>query len=137
MVESVAAKVPKFELKWTIEEERVANANFKTLYAIFYGVDLQEFKRISKCTMEYFDTKLVRKVLRLLLERFSIKVIVIKKAKGLETLKIDELIESLKTCDMSLDETKRRKIKDERNISLQIANEVSTSNTVMINELKK
>ncbi|MBA0788410.1 hypothetical protein Gotri_024873 [Gossypium trilobum] len=117
MVESVAAKVPKSELKWIVEEERVANANSKTLYVIFCGVDLQEFKRISKCTM-YFDTKLVRKVLRSLLERFLIKVIVIKKAKGLESLKIDELIESLKTCEMSLDEAKRRKIKDERNISL-------------------
>ncbi|MBA0591780.1 hypothetical protein Gorai_008778, partial [Gossypium raimondii] len=62
---------------------------------------------------KYFDTKLVGKVLRSLLERFLIKVIVIKKAKGLESLKIDELIESL----MSLDEAKRRKIKDERNIS--------------------
>ncbi|MBA0833623.1 hypothetical protein Goarm_006053 [Gossypium armourianum] len=52
MVESVAAKVPKSELlKWTVEEERVANANSKTLYVIFCGVDLQEFKRISKFTM--------------------------------------------------------------------------------------
>ncbi|KAG8474201.1 hypothetical protein CXB51_033810 [Gossypium anomalum] len=51
MVEAVATKVPKSELKWTIEEERVANSNFKTLYVIFCGVDLQEFKRISKCTM--------------------------------------------------------------------------------------
>ncbi|MBA0688081.1 hypothetical protein Goari_005888, partial [Gossypium aridum] len=112
-----ATKVLKSKLKWTVEEERVANANSKTLYVIFCGVDLQEFKRISKCTM-YFDTKLVRNVLRSLLERFLIKVIVIKKAKGLESLKIDELIESLKTCEMSLDEAKRRKIKDERNISL-------------------
>ncbi|MBA0636325.1 hypothetical protein Godav_029390 [Gossypium davidsonii] len=112
MVESVAAKVPKSKLKWTVEEERVANANSKTLYVIFCGVDLQEFKRISKCTMvkEAWDilqtiherTNTIKKVLRSLLERFLIKVIVIKKAKGLESLKIDELIESL----MSLDEAK-------------------------------
>lgn len=40
MVEFESGKVPKFELKWTIEEERVANSNSKELYVIFCGITL-------------------------------------------------------------------------------------------------
>lgn len=43
-----AIKVPKVEVEWTTEEDRVSNANSKVLYAIFCGIDIQESKRISK-----------------------------------------------------------------------------------------
>lgn len=56
---------------------------------------------------EYSNSKLVKNILRSLPERFSIKVTVIKKAKGLESLKIDELIRSLQTFKLNLDESKR------------------------------
>ncbi|KAH1090834.1 hypothetical protein J1N35_018091 [Gossypium stocksii] len=34
-------KTSKFELTWTTKEEKFANVNSKTLYAIFYRVDPQ------------------------------------------------------------------------------------------------
>ncbi|MBA0738596.1 hypothetical protein Gogos_011928 [Gossypium gossypioides] len=43
-------KTPKSELSWNTKEEKLTNANSKALYIIFFGVDVQEFKRISKCT---------------------------------------------------------------------------------------
>ncbi|KAK5803191.1 hypothetical protein PVK06_030833 [Gossypium arboreum] len=52
---------------------------------------------------EYPNTKLVRKVLRSLPKRFSIKVNIIKKAKNLEQLEIDELIGSLHIFEMNMD----------------------------------
>ncbi|MBA0742186.1 hypothetical protein Gogos_015269 [Gossypium gossypioides] len=48
MLESKAGRVLKSELEQTIKEERVVNANTKVLYVIFCGVDLHEFKRISR-----------------------------------------------------------------------------------------
>ncbi|MBA0862107.1 hypothetical protein Goshw_004457 [Gossypium schwendimanii] len=36
--------VPKPNVQWTSENERVANANSKALYVIFHGIDMQEFK---------------------------------------------------------------------------------------------
>lgn len=44
---------------------------------------------------EYLNVKLVRKVLRSLLERFSIKVMLFEETKNLEQLVINELISSL------------------------------------------
>lgn len=41
----------KLELTRTTEEEKFTDANSKALYAIFDGVDVQEFKRISKCSV--------------------------------------------------------------------------------------
>ncbi|KAK5802179.1 hypothetical protein PVK06_029763 [Gossypium arboreum] len=39
-IDTDARKVPKFEIQWTIEEERVANVNSKALYAKFCGIDM-------------------------------------------------------------------------------------------------
>ncbi|MBA0556384.1 hypothetical protein Golob_026490 [Gossypium lobatum] len=43
-------KTPKSELSWNTKEEELAKVNSKALYIIFFEVDVQEFKRISKCT---------------------------------------------------------------------------------------
>ncbi|KAK5839300.1 hypothetical protein PVK06_008076 [Gossypium arboreum] len=67
---------------------------------------------------EYLNSKLVRKVLRSLPGKLSIKVIAIKKTKDLESLKIDELIESLQMFKLNLDESKKVKTKGERSIAL-------------------
>lgn len=44
-------RVTKLEIQWTTEEEKLTNVNSQALYAIFYGVDMQEFQRIIKCTV--------------------------------------------------------------------------------------
>jgi len=48
------------------------------------------------------DVKLIRKILRSLLERFRIKVTIIEESKDLESMKIEELVWSLQTYEYSL-----------------------------------
>ena len=147
---------------WDKAALAAANANSKTLNAIFFGVSPDEFHRISHITIakeaweilettyegtkkvkdtklqmlttsfeelkmsedESFDSfysklnemvigkfnlgektedsKVVRKILRSLLERFRAKVIVIEESKDLDEIKIQELIGSLQTYELGL-----------------------------------
>ncbi|MBA0858141.1 hypothetical protein Goshw_022097 [Gossypium schwendimanii] len=48
MIDTEAKRTLIFELEWTTNEECLYNVNSKALYVIFCGIDLQEFKRISK-----------------------------------------------------------------------------------------
>nr|KJB76774.1 hypothetical protein B456_012G106600 [Gossypium raimondii] len=62
------------------------------------------------------EFKAIRKVLRSLPKRFSTKATAIEEAKDINAMCIDELVESLQTFEINLDETKRSKIKREKNI---------------------
>jgi hypothetical protein len=55
------------------------------------------------------DVKLIRKILRSLLERFRIKVTTIEESKDLEEMKIEELVGSLQTYKLSLPPIKKLK----------------------------
>jgi len=55
------------------------------------------------------DVKLIRKILRSLLERFRIKVTTIEESKNLEEMKIEELVGSLQTYELSLPPVKKLK----------------------------
>jgi len=55
------------------------------------------------------DVKLINKILRSLPERFRIKVTTIKESKDLEEMKIEELVGSLQTYELSLPLVKRLK----------------------------
>jgi hypothetical protein len=55
------------------------------------------------------DVKLIRKILRSLLERFKIKVTTIEESKDLEEMKIEELVGSLQTYELSLPPVKKLK----------------------------
>jgi hypothetical protein len=56
------------------------------------------------------DVKLIRKIIRSLPERFRIKVTTIEESKDLEEMKIEELVGSLQTYDLSLPLFKKLKI---------------------------
>ena len=146
-----------------------ANANTKPLNAIFYGVSLEEFHRISHITIakeaweilettyegtkkvkdtklqmltsrfkelkmsedESFDSfysklnevvvgkfnlgekmedsKIVRKILRSVPESFHAKVTAIEESKDLDDIKVQELISSLQTYELSLPNQRKRK----------------------------
>ncbi|KAB2012749.1 hypothetical protein ERO13_D09G099050v2 [Gossypium hirsutum] len=64
-------------------------------YAKLHDLSNQAFAFGEK----YSNTKLVRKVLRSLLERFLIKITAIEEAKNLEQLVIDEILDSLQTFE--------------------------------------
>jgi hypothetical protein len=55
------------------------------------------------------DVKLIRKILRSLPERFWIKVTTIEESKDLEEMKIEELVGSLQTYELSLPSVKKVK----------------------------
>jgi ribosomal protein L12E/L44/L45/RPP1/RPP2 len=55
------------------------------------------------------DVKLIRKILRSLPERFRIKVTTIEESKELEEMKIEELVGSLQTYELSLPPVKKVK----------------------------
>jgi hypothetical protein len=56
------------------------------------------------------NVKLIRKILRSLPERFRIKVTTIEERKDLEEMKIEELVGSLQTYELSLPPVKKLKI---------------------------
>ena len=55
------------------------------------------------------DSKIVRKILRSLPECFCAKVIAIEKSKDLDDIKVQELIGSLQTYELSLPSQRKRK----------------------------
>ena len=55
------------------------------------------------------DSKIVRKILRSLLESFCAKATVIEESKDLDEIKIQELIGSLQTYELSLPSQRKRK----------------------------
>jgi len=55
------------------------------------------------------DVKLIRKILRPFPERFRIKVTTIEESKDLEEMKIEELVGSLQTYELSLPLVKKLK----------------------------
>ncbi|KAG8485437.1 hypothetical protein CXB51_021635 [Gossypium anomalum] len=134
-------QILKPEVEWTNEEERVANAKYNATFAIFCGIDMQDFKHISNCIAfdlgeVYSNSKLVTKVLQSLSERFFVKVTAIEEAKDMKSLKIDESIGSLQTFELNLDESKKVKSKGESNIALQVADEMPIPNAFTIEKLQ-
>ena len=55
------------------------------------------------------DSKIVRKILRSLLESFRAKVTAIEESKDLDDIKVQELIGSLQTYELSLPNQRKRK----------------------------
>ena len=55
------------------------------------------------------DTKIMRKILRSMLESFRAKVTAIEESKNLDDIKVQELIGSLQTYELSLPSQRKRK----------------------------
>jgi hypothetical protein len=58
------------------------------------------------------EKKLARKILRSLPKRFSMKVTAIEESQDLSSIKVDELIGSLQTFEMSFDDKPKKKLKN-------------------------
>jgi hypothetical protein len=56
------------------------------------------------------DNKVVRKILRFLLERFRPKVTAIEESKDLDTIKIEELVGSLQTYKLTFPQLKKNNL---------------------------
>ena len=58
---------------------------------------------------KYFEIKLMRKTLRSLPDRFAYKIVAIKKAKDVNTIRLDELKGSLQIFELNLKQKKKGK----------------------------
>jgi hypothetical protein len=92
--------ISKFEEIKMLEEETFEE--FYTKISNLRNSMLSLGKRIS-------DLKLIRKILRFLLEFFRIKVTTIEESKDLEEMKIEELVGSLQTYEYSLPPIRKAK----------------------------
>ena len=72
--------------------------SFDSFYSKLNEVIVSKFNLGEKTE----DSKIVRKILRSLPESFHAKVTVIKESKDLDDIKVQELISSLQTYEMSL-----------------------------------
>ena len=87
------------ELKMSKDE------SFNSFYGKLNEMMIGKFNLVEK--ME--DSKVVRKILRSLLESFCAKVTVIEESKDLNEIKIQELIGSLQTYKLSLPSKRKSK----------------------------
>ena len=88
------------------EELRMGeDESFDYFYSKLNEVIINKFNSGEK--ME--DSKVVRKILRSLLENFRAKVIAIKESKDLDEIKVQELIGSLQTYEFSLPNQRKSK----------------------------
>ena len=90
----------KFEDLRMLEDETISDFNSKLCDITNEAFILGE---------KYSETKLVRKTLRSLPERFAYKVAAIEEAKDVSTMKLDELMGSFQTFELNLSQNKRRK----------------------------
>ena len=81
------------------------NESFDSFYGKLNEVVVSKFNLGEKTE----DSKIVRKTLRSLLESFRAKVTVIKESKDLDDIKVQELIGSLQTYELSLPTQRKSK----------------------------
>ena len=79
--------------------------SFDSFYSKLNEVVIDKFNLGEKTE----DSKIVRKILRSLLESFRAKVTAIEKSKDLDDIKIQELIGSLQTYELSLPTQRKSK----------------------------
>ena len=87
------------ELKMSKDE------SFDSFYSKLNEVVIGKFNLGEKTE----DTKIMRKILRSMLESFHAKVTAIEESKNLDDIKVQELIGSLQTYELSLPSQRKRK----------------------------
>ena len=109
-------KDTKLQMLTTCFEELKMNEveSFDSFYRKLNEVVIRKFNLGEKTE----DSKIVRKILRSLLESFRAKVTAIEESKDLDEIKIQELIGSLQIYELSLPSQRKRK-----SLTLKIVNE--------------
>ena len=125
------AKDTKLQMLTTCFEElkMSKDKSFDSFYGKLNEVAIGKFNLGEKTK----DSKIVRKILRSLLEGFRAKVTAIEKSKDLDEIKVQELIGSLQTYELSLPSQRKRK-----SLALKIINErVEAQDSSDENEVEK
>ena len=90
---------------WFEELKMSEDESFDSFYSKLNEVVVSNFNLGEKTE----DSKIVRKILRSLLESFCAKVTTIEESKDLDDIKVQELIGSLQTYEMSLPNQRKSK----------------------------
>ena len=103
--------ISKFEIIRMQEDETIAS----------YYAKLKDLTNQADALGKTFSNrKLVKKVLRSPTKKFSIKVTSLEDRPDLKTMTIDQLIGSLETYEMKLDEEKEATEKIQKNLAFQV-----------------
>ena len=90
---------------WFEELKMSEDESFDSFYSKLNEVVVSKFNLGEKMG----DSKIVRKILRLLPESFRVKVTTIEESKDLDDIKVQELIGSLQTYELSLPNQRKSK----------------------------
>ena len=85
--------------------KKVKDKSFDSFYGKLNEVVIGKFNLDEKTE----ESKIVRKILQSLLESFRAKVTAIEESKDLDDIKVQELIGSLQTYELSLPSQRKRK----------------------------
>ncbi|MBA0568169.1 hypothetical protein Golob_005680 [Gossypium lobatum] len=134
-------KTPKPETTWTTEERKMENKKNQNPSMQSLMVWALKSSSVSPSALllietTYEGTNTVKQSkLQMLTKKFkTIRMLDDERANGIDTIRIDELIGSLQTFEMTLEETKKRKGKIEKNIALQVASSIATKGKTIIED---
>ncbi|XP_045798006.1 uncharacterized protein LOC123892244 [Trifolium pratense] len=94
------------------DEDDLALGNSKALNAIFNGVDINMFRLVKRCTVAKHAWEILRKAHEGTSKvKFDMKVTAIEESQDLVNIQVDELIGSLQTYELGMNQRKEKKNK--------------------------
>ncbi|KAL5569945.1 hypothetical protein UlMin_026520 [Ulmus minor] len=125
--------VEKSKSEWNDIDKKQISINAKAMNILFCALSMEEFNRIRSCktakdiwnTLEYTTSEMVRKLLRSLPKQWEAKVTAIQEAKDLSKLPLDELIGSLMTHEITMNQNLEDGVKTEKEKNLAFSSSTS------------
>ncbi|KAL5562884.1 hypothetical protein UlMin_032631 [Ulmus minor] len=127
------SSVEKSKSEWNDTDKKQISINAKAMNILFCALSMEEFNRIRSCktakdiwnTLEYTTSEMVRKLLRSLPKKWEAKVTAIQEAKDLSKLPLDELIGSLMTHEITMNQNLEDGVKSEKEKNLAFSSSTS------------
>ncbi|KAL5538418.1 hypothetical protein UlMin_045573 [Ulmus minor] len=125
--------VEKLKSEWDDTDKKRISINARAMNTLFCVLSMEEFNRIRSCktakdiwnTLEYTTSEMVRKILRTLPKQWEAKVTAIQEAKDLSKLPLDELIGSLMTHEITMNQNLEDVVKIEKEKNLAFSSSTS------------
>ncbi|KAL5561894.1 hypothetical protein UlMin_031641 [Ulmus minor] len=125
--------VEKLKSEWDDTDKKRISINARAMNTLFCALSMEEFNRIRSCktakdiwnTLEYTTSEMVRKILRSLPKQWEAKVTAIQEAKDLSKLPLDELIGSLMTHEITMNQNLEDGVKTEKEKNLAFSSSTS------------
>ncbi|KAL5556374.1 hypothetical protein UlMin_038610 [Ulmus minor] len=133
MKKSEESLVEKLKSEWDDTDKKRISINARAMNTLFCALSMEEFNWIRSCktakdiwnTLEYTTSEIVRKILRSLPKQWEAKVTAIQEAKDLSKLPLDELISSLMTHEIIMNQNLEDVVKTEKEKNLAFSSSTS------------